>query len=342
MALSDYEQEQFAKLNAHKKRALRRSSRRLIPFDISGIGPRLFNKVLKAPGIRTVTEPVVAVVDATAEGAGKIMSRTSQLTTSDTRVISAYAKKGHSVQNLEDIRKLDLKTIDDVASFTLLHHAYSLSAAAEGAAAGLVISGGEAVTAAGAAATAGAAAVPGLGTVATAMGVDVAALLTACTGVVAQHALYYGYDPRDPAEEIFMMHVIGLGLASSKSAKAVAYQQLAILTESLARDEAWNNLDQQTFAKVVQKFAVNFSESLAIKKLGQLVPVIGVGIGAALNWKAVNAIADAAYWAYRERFLCEKGGEVEPIAINVDSADDDLPAIDVVDILKSEGVHPGE
>jgi hypothetical protein len=342
VALSEYEQEQLEKVTAHKERVLGRKSRRLIPFDIRGVGPGLFNRLMKAPGVKTVTEPVVSLVDATAEGAGKVMSRTSQLTTSDTRVISAYAKKGHAVDRLNDIRKLDLKTIDDVASFTLLHHGYSISAAAEGAAAGLVISGGEAVTAAGAAATAGAAAVPGLGTVATAMGVDAAALLTACTGVVAQHALYYGYDPREPAEEIYMMQVIGLGLAGSTSAKAAAYQQLAILGESLARNEAWQKLDQQTFAKVAQKFAVNFTESLATKKLGQLLPIIGVGIGAALNWKAVTAIADAAYWAYRERFLCEKGGEVESMAINVDLADDDLPAIDVVNILKSEGVHPGE
>jgi hypothetical protein len=308
VALSEYEQQQLEKVTAHKERVLGRRSRRLIPFGISGIGPGLFNKLQKLPGVKTVTEPVVSVLDSTAEGAGKVMSRTSQLTTSDTRVIVAYAKKGHPVDHLDDIKKLDLKTIDDVASFTLLHHGYSLSAAAEGAAAGLVISGGEAVTAAGAAATAGAAAVPGLGAVATAMGVDAAALLAACTGVVAQHALYYGYDPRHPAEEIFAMHVIGLGLAGSTSAKAAAYQQLAIMTESLAQDEVWPELDQQAFAKVVQKFAVNFAESLATKKLGQLLPVIGVGIGAALNWKAVTAIADAAYWAYRERFLYEKSG----------------------------------
>ena len=116
------------------------------------------------------------------------------------------------------------------------------------------------------------------------MGVDTAALLTACSGVVAQDALYYGYDPRDPAEEIFMMQVIGLGLAETVSAKAAAYQQLTILTESLARNAAWHQLDQETFADVAQKFAVKFSQKLTRKKLLQLVPVVGVGIGAALNW----------------------------------------------------------
>lgn len=118
MALSEYEREQLEKVAAHKERVLGRKSRRLVPFDIGSIGPGLFNKLLKARGVKMVAEPVGELLNTTAEGAGKIMSSTSQLTTSDTRVIDAYAKNGHPVQNLDDIRKLDLKTIDDVASFT--------------------------------------------------------------------------------------------------------------------------------------------------------------------------------------------------------------------------------
>ena len=60
-----------------------------------------------------------------------------------------------------------------------------------------------------------------------------------------------------------------------------------------------------------------------------------------MNWKTVAEIADAAYWAYRERFLYEKGGKVEPIAIEVTGDDGDVgdKAIDVIDILNSEGVQ---
>ena len=50
--------------------------------------------------------------------------------------------------------------------------------------------------------SAGAGAAPGLGTIAAAMGVDAAALLTACSRVIAHDALCYGYDPRDPAEKL--------------------------------------------------------------------------------------------------------------------------------------------
>ena len=87
---------------------------------------------------------------------------------------------------------------------------------------------------------------------------------------------------------------------------------------------------------MAQEFAVKFSQKLTRKRLGQLVPVVGVGIGAALNWKLLTEIADAGYWAYRERFLYDKGGRVEPIAIDGEDADDG--AIDVIDILQSEGV----
>ncbi|WP_253867830.1 EcsC family protein [Mycobacterium sp. GA-1285] len=318
-----------------------------------------YGRALNAPGAAKVKDGGAAALKATAEGAGKFMTRTGQLTTSEARVVKAYAKRGHLVDHLDDIRKLDLRAIDKTASFTRLHYAYSVSAAAEGAAAGLAVSGGQALAAAGGAAGAGAGAAagagvggiagigagaaPGLGAIAAAMGVDAAALLTICSRVIAHDALYYGYDPRDPAEEVFMMQVIGLGLAVTPAAKAVAYQQLAILTRSLATNMAWRQLNQQTLVKVVQKFATQFGQKLTKKKLGQFVPVAGVGIGAALNWKMVDDVANAAYWAYRERFLYEKGGTLEPIIVDV-KADDDADqgdaesSIDVIGLLESEGM----
>lgn len=348
MGLSDYERQQLDKVNAHKERALSRSPRRLVPAAVQAKGASLFSKLQTVPGVDKARDAGAAVLGATAEGAGKAMTRTGQLTTSEGRVIRAYAKKGHAVEHLDDIRKLDLRAIDKVASFSRLHYTYSLSAAAEGAAAGLAVSGGQAVVLAGGVASAGAAAAPGLGTIATAMGIDAAALLTLCSRVVAHDALYYGYNPRDPAEEVFMMQIIGLGLATTAPAKAAAYQQLAVLARSLATNAAWRQLNQQTFVKVAQKFAAQFGQKLTKKKLGQFVPVAGIGIGAALNWKLVDDIADAAYWAYRERFLHEKYGDAvnAPIDVEVvedaqgaERLDDAEATIDVLDILRSEGIE---
>lgn len=359
MGLSDYERQELEKVREHRERELRRSPRRLVPESVKDKGRDWYGKAVNAPGAAKVKDGGATALKATAEGAGKFMTRTGQLTTSEARVVKAYAKRGHFVEHLDDIRKLDLRAIDKTASFTRLHYAYSVSAAAEGAAAGLAVSGGQALAAAGGAAGAGAGAAagagvggiagigagaaPGLGAIAAAMGVDAAALLTICSRVIAHDALYYGYDPRDPAEEVFMMQVIGLGLAVTPAAKAVAYQQLAILTRSLATNMAWRQLNQQTLVKVVQKFATQFGQKLTKKKLGQFVPVAGVGIGAALNWKMVDDVANAAYWAYRERFLYEKGGDLEPVIVGAElddpgDQDDGASAIDVIGILESEGI----
>ncbi|MGW4535395.1 EcsC family protein [Nocardia sp. NPDC004340] len=344
MALSEYEQQQLEKVREHRERELSRSPRRLVPESVKDKSRQLYGKAMKTPGAAMVRDGGAAALKAAGEGAGKFMTRTGQLTTSEKRVVHAYSKQGHSVEHLDDIRKLDLRAVDKVASFTRLHYAYSASAAAEGAAAGFAVSGGQIVAAGGAVAGAGAGAAPGLGAIAAAMGVDAAALLTVCSRVIAHDALYYGYDPLDPAEEVFMMQVIGLGLAVTPSAKAVAYQQLAILTRSLATNAAWRELNKQTFVKVVQRFAGQFGEKLTKKKLGQFVPVAGIAIGAALNWKMVDDVANAAYWAYRERFLFEKGGELPPIVIDVEvddsaPADDSETPIDVPAILESEGIE---
>ena len=97
--------------------------------------------------------------------------------------------------------------------------------------------------------------------------------------------------------------------------------------------------------KIAQKFATSFGQKLTKKKLGQFVPFAGVGVGAFMNWKMIDDVADAAYWAYRERFLYEKGGEMDPMTIDgefygeAEIHDQVDSPIDVIEILESEGIH---
>ena len=60
----------------------------------------------------------------------------------------------------------------------------------------------------------------------------------------------------------------------------------------------------------------------------------------------VDDVSNAAYWAYRERFLYEKGGDLPPIVIDAEGddtvgADDEESSIDLLGILESEGVVDG-
>ena len=334
--LSEYENGELAKLNEYKRRALARSPRQLIPGAVRRKASELAQKADDVPAISIAKESTSTVVSGAASGATKFMTKSSQLTTSSDRVVRAYTKRGHKVEDLDDIRLLDLRAIDQTASFSRMHFAYATSVAAEGAATGFAVSGGQILASAGTVAGAGAGAAPGLGTIAGAMGIDAAILLAAASRVVAHHALYYGYYPHTPAEELFMMQVIGLAMAPTASAKVAAFQQLTVLTKGLATNAAWTELNKQTLTRVAKRFATEFSQRLTKKKLGQLVPVVGIGISAALNYRMIDQVADSAYWAYRERFLGDKGAAAITIEATTDGSDDGL---DLVDMLNDEGIQ---
>lgn len=228
-------------------------------------------------------------------------------TLSEKRVVKALGRRGHRVTTLSDVRQLDLEVIGAVRP-RRLDFLYAAAAAAEGAVAGGVISGGEALALFGSVESAGAAAAPGFGTVAAAMGGDAVFVLAAGSRAVAHTAMYYGYDPNDPAEKLYIMAVLNLGTATTGSMKYYAYRELSQLAQQLARNATWAALRQHALTRVADKFAAQMSVRLTQKKLGQLVPIAGIVVGAALNYALVDSICDAAYWAYRERFLVAKQG----------------------------------
>jgi hypothetical protein len=183
--------------------------------------------------------------------------------------------------------------------------------AVEGAVAGGVITGGEALFGAGTVFGAGVGGAPGLGTVTGTIAADTAFTLTLMNRAVAHTALYYGYDTSEPAEAIFAMSVLGLGTATTSGAKLAAYQELSKLTQMLARRATWKQLNEHVLPAIAAKVAARFGFKITQRKLGTLVPIAGVVVGAGLNYQLVDSITDAAYWAYRERFIREKTGDFE-------------------------------
>jgi hypothetical protein len=165
-----------------------------------------------------------------------------------------------------------------------------------------VISGGELVLAA----SAGAAAAPSGGAIAGAFAADTAAVIGLASRAVGQISLFYGYDPEEPAEKLFVMSVINVGTASSASAKNAAMADISRLTQALFRGKTWEVLGDSVVTKVSKEFAKAFGFRLTKKGLGKAVPAFGIVVGSTLNWATLEGIVDAADMAYRRRFLLEK------------------------------------
>lgn len=176
-------------------------------------------------------------------GLGDFGARTAMASVRNGAIIEAYRRRGHSVHDLDGIRKLDLQVIDRVKP--RLGLAYAAGATVEGAAAGFAVSGGELLATAGGVFGVGAGAAPGAATVIGVMAVDAVAVLVATNRGVAHIAAYYGYDVDKPDERLFALAVLGMGTATEAS-KAAAYAEINKLVHMLARRATWDQLRQNT------------------------------------------------------------------------------------------------
>lgn len=340
---SDYEERALRDVEEHRRRELERSPRRVVPQKVRDAAARGGNaahsRVRGIPAGDRILRRAGAAYTRAGEGIGKAVSKVSQKTLSEPRVLRSYKRHGHAVHDLAAIRNLDLKIVESLRP-KHMDILYGAIAGAEGAAAGGIISGGEALATAGSVAGAGAGSAPGVGMIAATMAGDAAFVLGAGSRAVAHTAMYYGYDSSDPGETLFMMSVLNLGTATTAGAKYVAYRELSQLAQGLARRATWTVLQEHLLTRVAQRFANDMGTRLTQRKLGQLVPVAGILVGAGLNYHLLDDICDAAYWAYRERFLRDKRGDgwlitfpTPPPTPDADSDDDEETEVSVIALL---------
>ena len=252
-------------------------------------------------------------------------------------ILAAYRKRGHDVQALNDIRRLDLSDITRVKP--RLDLAYIAASTVEGAGAGLAVSGGQILAASGAVAGAGMGAAPGVGTTVAALAADAAAVLVASHRAIAHIAAYYGYDVDEPEERLFALGVLDVGTAVGATAKYAAYVELHQIAGAFARQHSWMQLNEHVITRVVAEVYARLGLRLTQRKLAQAIPVAGIVIGAGLNAKLLSRIVDDADHLYRERFLRERYGITRAETCPPDGA---VPVTDIVDaeIVEDSSSHP--
>ncbi len=265
-----------------------------------------------------------------ARSAGRTLMRVSRVGLTPAAVVRSHQRKGHEVERLLDVRSLDLELVDKVRGRNL-DLAYAAVGAGAGAGTGLMITGGEVV------AGSGVGAAPGAGTVAGAMALDLAAVIALSSRAVGQVALSYGYDPEDPTEKAFIASVVNFATASTTAAKEAAFADVVKLSRLLVRGKPWKVLNETVFARMAQALSSRIGVRLTQKSLGKLVPFVGVGVGAVMNFATLEGVVDSANIAYRRRFLLEKypflndDGDISVVEKFADQLDDAEPE-DVITI----------
>ena len=312
VALSDFENRALADINARKQQQIERRQRR-VPKRVRDAGEAVKGRLEENPRAQAATKLAVDGYAKAAEGAGKAATRASQMGLSEDTAVSFFRSKGLELESFGDIAELDLEEVEHALKPHRIAKFFAGSAAATGFAAGAVVTGAETLATVGSVASAGAAAAPGFWTVSSAMAADAGSVLGLSFRAVTQTALHYGFNPADPAEELYLLSVVNLGLSPTAAGKYAAYRDLSSLTQLLARSAPWETLGKQAFTKIIHSASKGLGPQLAMKltkrKLGQIVPIAGAFIGAGMNYKLVDDVAEAAYWSYRERFLLRKSDQ---------------------------------
>jgi hypothetical protein len=248
------------------------------------------------------------------------------------RILQAARSAGAPVEELSDLRQLDLQTIDDICP--RLNVRYASASAATGAGSGFVAGGGTAAILG----TGGVAAAPGGLAVGTALAADIVATIALAARVVTHYAGYYGYDARDEEEKAVILAVIGVGVVGEGAAKQAAMLHVRQVAMMVARRAAWKELGEEVIVKLIQGLFAKLSVNLTKRKLAQALPVAGIAIGAGFNYALMRKVGTAASFAYRERFLIDKyhldsdspTPELSDV-INVDGRDEGPPKLQVAD-----------
>lgn len=246
VTLSEYEEKEWDRLQQRKADALSKKARYLLPTAARDRVSTAVDPLRHTPGVDVAAE---AYADATT-GLGKIIGGAASHTVSTESVVKQFQEAGHEITTLSNIHYLDLEAVDSVARLTRVRWGHSGSAALSGLASGAAITGAGVLVTKGTVAGEGAKKAPGFGVVATAFAADVAVVLGLAARTVASTARYYGYDPRQPEEQVFMMSVIGLGMATGTPAKTAAYAELSQLAQLLFRNASWEKLSEKALTRI--------------------------------------------------------------------------------------------
>jgi EcsC protein family len=211
-------------------------------------------------------------------------------------IFKAFASEGAHVASYDEVRKLDLKLCD--RSVPRRKERYVAMAAGQGAATSLAVTGATVATTVSGGTT--------LGVAFGAVVLDVTSMLVGMGRIVALVAAHYGYDVREPEEQVFASGVLSYSTASNAAEKAASLAALSRLTQEMMRQATWKQLQQHQMVNIIQTVVTSLGFKLTKKKLAQVVPVAGVVINGGLNALLARNTFNRAQDVYRLRFLTEK------------------------------------
>lgn len=151
------------------------------------------------------------------------------------------------------------------------------------------------------------------------MAADIPALITLAYRTIYKIALCYGYENHNRSEEQFANTIMAMASASTISEKVSAQITLKELNtiiakqtwKKMAENAANNQFSKESVVLTIKALAKQINVNITKRTAMKAIPIVGGGIGAAMNAAYIQDIAWAARRAYQQRWLSENGKIVE-------------------------------
>ncbi len=321
--MSAYEEQVWDALNEHWQR---RNNRRGLPnwasaaLDRSGEAARKAASRVTEAVPEVVKEPVRRAGDAVAsmalrpavEGAAALLELANAwaLDLNDPRSVENLARKhGIDLDSFTELRQQDLKACDRLLPRNPLR--WRTAGAVEGGAMGLL------------------AMVPVAG-IPVAMTADILVIQVLSASIASRIAYSYGYDAKDPAEQIFIERLVRRSFMA-QAAKVGPLRETARAASAIKGRVRWSDklrADHRLVA-ALEKLLQHLGPAGAkvpVQNVAKVVPFVGVLIGAGMNSAVLGSVAADAQRYCQTRFLCDKYGLPLPAALATYRDEVDLQA----------------
>lgn len=205
------------------------------------------------------------------------------------------------VTSLDDIAKLELCEIDRSVGF--LAAKYKGLALTEGALAGSGSFGTPVLAAA-------------------AIAVDIPVIIGLCLRAIGEYATYYGFDITTQQERLNAFSILSLATSPKDGAKQLVLANIVRIAQQAAAKKTWKELNKHAFVVIIQQIAKQLGIRVTKAKLAQIIPGIGIAVGAGYNAYLMSEVCEAAFMIYRERHLARFYDDPNIIEVTVEPADE--------------------
>lgn len=150
--------------------------------------------------------------------------------------------------------------------------------------------------------------------------VDVPFVVTLSLRTVRRIGQSYGYSVNSSTEDFekkFALSVLGAATANTMGEKIIALGTLQSIRVAIIK-QTWKKMSEtaaeqvigrEAFIVAIRSLAKQLGVNLTKRKALQIVPLVGAGVGAAINGSFMKDIGWAARRSYQDRWLNERYGQ---------------------------------